>query len=171
VDANENAAQAKALYENPGKDKVLVFDTPFAPGPQKPRVFADGLAIPLGVLPYKDGCYVQHGPDIVLLHDTDNDGRADKREVILTGFGVQDSHLFPASIHAAPAAGSGWRKARSTTAKCDSPRIRLEKACSSTRRAWRNSDRWFAVHHYEQRPVQHLGPCSERRRRSLHPGG
>ena len=32
--------------------------------PSKPRVFAEGLAIPLGVLPYKNGCYVQHGADI-----------------------------------------------------------------------------------------------------------
>ena len=42
-----------------------------------PRVFADGLAIPLGILPYKNGVYVQHGPEIVFLSDTDGDGRAD----------------------------------------------------------------------------------------------
>ncbi len=105
VDGNENAAQAKALYENPGRDKVLVFDTPFAPGVQKPRIFADGLAIPEGILPYKDGCYVQHGPNIELLHDTDGDGKADKTEVILSGFGVQDSHLFPHQFTRAP---GGW---------------------------------------------------------------
>jgi len=68
----------------------------------KPRVFADGLAIPLGILPYKNGVYVQHGPDIVFLSDNDGDGRADKREVILTGFGVQDSHLFPHQFTRAP---------------------------------------------------------------------
>jgi len=105
VDANEAPAVANALYSNPAKDKVLVFDTPFAPGPQKPRVFADGLAIPLGILPYKNGCYAQHGPDIVFLSDTDGDGKADKREVILTGFGVQDSHLFPHQFTRAP---GGW---------------------------------------------------------------
>src|SRR5688572_3252655 len=102
VDGNENAAAAQALYSQPGKDRVLVYDTPFARGPQKPRVFADGLAIPLGILPYKNGCYVQHGPDIVFLSDTDDDGKADKREVILTGFGVQDSHLFPHQFTRAP---------------------------------------------------------------------
>ncbi len=105
VDGNENPAAADALYAGHGKDKVLVFETPFAPGPQKPRVFADGLAIPLGVLPYGDGCYVLHGHDIAFLHDTDGDGKADRSEVILTGFGVQDSHLFPHQFTRAP---GGW---------------------------------------------------------------
>ncbi|HEY0552290.1 MAG TPA: PVC-type heme-binding CxxCH protein, partial [Verrucomicrobiae bacterium] len=68
----------------------------------KPRVFADGLAIPLGLLPYKNGAYVQHGTEIVFLSDTDGDGQADKREVILSGFGVQDSHLFPHQFTRAP---------------------------------------------------------------------
>jgi putative membrane-bound dehydrogenase-like protein len=95
VDANENLERAKALYAGHGRDRVLIFDTPTAPGRQKPRVFADGLAIPLGLLPWKDGCLVQHGTDIVFLRDTDGDGRADQREVFLTGFGIEDSHLFP----------------------------------------------------------------------------
>jgi putative membrane-bound dehydrogenase-like protein len=102
VDGNENPAAADALYQSHAKDKILVFDTPFAPGPQKPRVFADGLAIPLGILPYQDGCYALHGPDIVYLKDSDNDGKADQRETILTGFGVQDSHLFPHQFTRAP---------------------------------------------------------------------
>ena len=105
VDGNENPAAADALYASHARDKVLVFDTPFAPGPQKPRVFSDGLAIPVGVLPYKDGCYVTHGHNIEFLEDTKGDGRADKRTVVLTGFGVQDSHLFPHQFTRAP---GGW---------------------------------------------------------------
>lgn len=95
VDANENPARAQALFAGQGRDRVLIFDTPTAPGRQLPRVFADGLAIPLGLLPWQDGCLVQHGTDILFLRDTDGDGRADGREVFLTGFGIQDSHLFP----------------------------------------------------------------------------
>jgi len=104
VDANENPEVAKALYSSIAKDEVLVWDvTPdVRRGPIKPRVFAEGLAIPLGILPYKNGVYVQHGPDIVFLSDTNGDGKADKREVILTGFGVQDSHLFPHQFTRAP---------------------------------------------------------------------
>ena len=110
VDANESPAQAESLYKNPGRDRVLVFDPPQAKpaGPAvlgKPRVFADGLAIPLGVLPYRDGALVHHGTEVVFLRDTDGDGRADKREVILSGFGVQDSHLMPHQFTYAP---GGW---------------------------------------------------------------
>src|SRR5438876_516204 len=81
VDANENPAAAQLLYASKAKDKVLVWDTPFAPGPQIPRVFADGLAIPLGLLPYKDGVYVQHGTEIVFLSDPKGEGRASARKV------------------------------------------------------------------------------------------
>ncbi len=102
VDANESPEVAKALYSSIAKDKVVVFDAPNGPGPHTPRVFAEGLAIPLGILPYKSGVYVQHGADIVFLSDTNGDGKADKREVILTGFGVQDSHLFPHQFTRAP---------------------------------------------------------------------
>jgi putative membrane-bound dehydrogenase-like protein len=102
VDANENKARAAALYANPARDRVLVFDRWAGPGPHPARVFADGLAIPLGILPYRNGVYVQHGPDIAFLADTDGDGQADRRDVVLTGFGVQDSHLFPHQFTRAP---------------------------------------------------------------------
>ncbi|MDX1952732.1 MAG: family 16 glycoside hydrolase [Verrucomicrobiota bacterium] len=105
VDANDNKELAEALYRQPGKDKVLIFDNPYGENPGHSRVFADGLAIPLGLLPYKDGAFVQHGPDIVFLRDTNNDGKADQREMILTGFGVGDSHLMPHQFTRAP---GGW---------------------------------------------------------------
>ncbi len=105
VDANENPAAAEALYKSKARDKVVIFDQPFAAGLHQPRAFADGLAIPEGVLPYKDGAIVQHGHDIVFLRDTVGAGKADKREVLLTGFGVQDSHLFPHQFTRAP---FGW---------------------------------------------------------------
>src|SRR6266581_653777 len=81
VDANESPEVARELYASKAKDKVLVFDrdakspTGYA---SQPRVFADGLAIPLGVLPYRNGVYVQHGSEILFLSDTDGDGKADK---------------------------------------------------------------------------------------------
>ena len=105
VDANENAAAAEALFKRGGKDKVLVFDQPWKPGPQTPRVFAEGLAIPLGILPWKNGVFVQHGHEIRYYEDRDHDGRADGHTVVLTGFGVQDSHLFPHQFERSP---GGW---------------------------------------------------------------
>src|SRR5439155_8757800 len=105
VDANDNKEIAEALYNQPRRDKVLVFDNPYGPGPHKPRVFADGFAIPLGLLPYREGALVQHGSDILFVRDTDGDGRADQREPILTGFGIGDSHLLPHQFTRGP---GGW---------------------------------------------------------------
>jgi len=108
VDGNENPAVAEALYAGHGRDKVLIFDRDAASPTgyaSKPRVFADGLAIAVGVLPSGDGCYVNHGHNIEFLHDTAGAGKADKTEVILTGFGVQDAHLLPHQFTRAP---GGW---------------------------------------------------------------
>ena len=95
VDANDNKEIAEALYKQPRRDKVLVFKNAYGPGPHTPSVFAEGFAIPLGLLPYQGGAYVQHGSEILFLRDEDQDGRADRREAILTGFGIGDSHLLP----------------------------------------------------------------------------
>lgn len=113
VDSNENPAAAEAVYAGKGKDKVLVYSRESvnakipAEGLTNPTVFADGLAIPLGILPWGAGdtCYVQHGHDLKLYKDTNGDGKADTFDVILTGFGVQDSHLFPHQFTRAP---GGW---------------------------------------------------------------
>lgn len=106
VDANENQARSDALFARGGRDRVLVIDDPYAPaGPSAPRVFADGLVMPLGVQPYRDGAFVQYGADIRFYRDTDRDGRADRHEVVLTGFGTQDSHLFPHQFLRQPGGG------------------------------------------------------------------
>jgi putative membrane-bound dehydrogenase-like protein len=107
VDGNENKTASDALFARGGRDRVVVFDDPYTvtPGGAKPRVFADGLVMPLGVLPYRDGALVQYGADIRLYRDTDGDGRADRHETVLTGFGTQDSHLFPHQFLRQP---GGW---------------------------------------------------------------
>ena len=109
LDANENPAAAEAVYAARSKDKILVYPREAvnnlpAGGLTNPTVFADGLAIPLGVLPWGNGdsAYILHGHDIIHFTDTNGDGKADKREVMLTGFGVQDSHLFPHQFTRAP---------------------------------------------------------------------
>ena len=105
VDANENAPAAEAMFQKGGGDKLLVFDEPWKPGPQTPRVFAEGLAIPLGILPWKNGVLAQHGHDIRYYADANADGKADGHSVVLTGFGIQDSHLFPHQFERSP---GGW---------------------------------------------------------------
>ena len=52
----------------------------------KSKIFADSLTFPKGGVFYKGSLYVSSSPDLIRLTDTDNDGVADKREVILTGW-------------------------------------------------------------------------------------
>jgi putative membrane-bound dehydrogenase-like protein len=90
------------IWTHPGRDKIVVFDHPLGPGPHRPRVFADGMVMPLGLLPYQNGALVAQGPEILRLEDTDGDGRADKRSVLIHGFGVQDTHTLPHQLEFAP---------------------------------------------------------------------
>ena len=48
--------------------------------------FASGFTYPNGVLPWRGGVFVTCAPDIVYLKDTTEDGVADVRRVVLTGF-------------------------------------------------------------------------------------
>src|SRR5262245_25111557 len=60
---------------------------------ERATVFADQLAFPNGVLPWNGGLLVTAAPDILFLKDTDGDGRADERRVVLTGFGQGNQQL------------------------------------------------------------------------------
>ena len=51
-------------------------------------VFADGLAFPTGLFPWRGGWLVTAAPDIFYFKDTDGDGKADIRRVLYTGFGT-----------------------------------------------------------------------------------
>lgn len=52
------------------------------------KVFAENLAWPTGLIWANGGLYVIATPDIIRFEDTDRDGRAEKREVVYTGFGT-----------------------------------------------------------------------------------
>ncbi len=56
--------------------------------------FADGLNIPIGLLPLPSarGALVHSIPDIFRLEDTDGDGHADARQVVYGIFGNRDTH-------------------------------------------------------------------------------
>jgi putative heme-binding domain-containing protein len=64
----------------------------------KVTVFADGLNIPTGILPWhkpehKDGCIAWSIPNIWYFADTDGDGKADLREVLFGPLGYEkDTH-------------------------------------------------------------------------------
>lgn len=56
------------------------------------RVFLDGLLVPTGFAIDTDAVYVAQQPNLWRVTDTDGDDIADRREVILHGFGTEDSH-------------------------------------------------------------------------------
>ncbi|MDA0196331.1 MAG: dehydrogenase [Bacteroidetes bacterium] len=58
--------------------------------PDKSQVFADGLILPTGIMKWKTGVIVADPPDILYLEDTNNDGKADVREVMITGFALSN---------------------------------------------------------------------------------
>ena len=55
LDANESPEEAQALWRQGGRDKVVVIDRPHEPGPHVARTFVDGLAMPMGLWPWKEG--------------------------------------------------------------------------------------------------------------------
>jgi len=67
-------------------------------------VFADGLVFPMGLVWREGKLFVADPPDIITLEDSDGDGRADKRRVILSGFGHSDN----GSLHGLTFGPDGW---------------------------------------------------------------
>jgi putative membrane-bound dehydrogenase-like protein len=55
--------------------------------------FAEGLHLPAGVMRWRNGILVACAPDILYFEDTNNDGRADVRRVVLTGFAAANPQL------------------------------------------------------------------------------
>ncbi len=68
-------------------------------------VFAGKLTLPAGAVWYRGSLYVAAPPDLVRLRDTDNDGIADEREVIVTGWNLSAN---AASLHGPILGPDGW---------------------------------------------------------------
>ena len=58
------------------------------------HLFAQGLLWAAGIAPWKGGVFVTAPPDIWYLKDTDGDGTADVRQLIYTGFGIQNQQAM-----------------------------------------------------------------------------
>jgi putative heme-binding domain-containing protein len=74
-----------------GKDTVKILED-FGPDGEARKIttFADGLNIPIGVLPMSDGAIIYSIPNIY--HMTAKDGKADRRDVLLASYGFRDTH-------------------------------------------------------------------------------
>jgi len=74
-------------------DKIIVLEDRNHDGTaDTSTVFAEGLNIPTGMELGDGGVYVGQNTELLFLQDSDGDGRADQRRVLLSGFGNGDSH-------------------------------------------------------------------------------
>lgn len=83
-----------APADRPGRDTVRILEDTDGDGRMdKNTVFADGLNIPIGLLPIGNGCIVYSIPNIYWMEDTNNDGVADVRRVLYGPMGFErDTH-------------------------------------------------------------------------------
>jgi len=76
-----------------GKDTIHILEDADHDGrAEKITVFAEGLNIPTGVYPYRNGVIAYSIPQIHFFEDTDGDGKADADRVLYGTFGFRDTH-------------------------------------------------------------------------------
>ncbi len=83
-----------APLDRPGRDNIKILEDTNGDGrADKITTFADGLNIPIGIVPYRSGAIAYSIPYIWHLRDTDGDGRADEREKLFGPMGYErDTH-------------------------------------------------------------------------------
>lgn len=85
------------------KDQIILLEDTNKDGvADKSSVFADGLLMPTGIEIGDEGVYVGHSTELLHFQDTDGDGRADKRRVVLSAFGTEDTHHLLHTFRWAP---------------------------------------------------------------------
>jgi putative membrane-bound dehydrogenase-like protein len=65
---------------------ILLEDTNGDGLPDRGSVFAEKLVMPTGVMRWKKGILVTDAPNVWYFEDTDGDGKADVKKIVLTGF-------------------------------------------------------------------------------------
>ena len=74
-------------------DRIIVLeDTTGAGKADKASIFAEGLLIPTGIEFGDGGAYVAQSTELLHFKDTNGDGKADVRRIVLSGFGTEDTH-------------------------------------------------------------------------------
>ena len=74
-------------------DKIIILEDTTGKGvADKTTVFADGLLIPTGIEPGDGGAYVANSTELVHLSASKPGEKADKKKVLLSGFGTEDTH-------------------------------------------------------------------------------
>lgn len=111
--------------QKPNDKLYIVEDTDKDGKGDKFTVWADGLNMPTGFalepLGETTAVYMSEGMDLIRLSDSNNDGKADKREVILTGFGTGDTHQNINSFTWDPAGDLWFSQGLHSLARVETP--------------------------------------------------
>ena len=82
-----------------GNDSIKICEDTDGDGKaDKFTVFADKLNIPTSLVFANGGVIVAQAPNFVFLQDTDGDDKADVRQVIISGWGIRDTHAQTSSL-------------------------------------------------------------------------
>jgi putative heme-binding domain-containing protein len=88
-----------APRDRKARDVIKILDNTHRDGKaDKVTTFADGLSIPIGVLPFQDGALVYSIPNIYHVWASNGSDHADKREVAYSQFGFADTHGMASSF-------------------------------------------------------------------------
>jgi len=84
-------------------DKLIILEDIDNDGKADKQItFAEGLHIPVGFEFAPEGVYLSQGSNLMLYTDTDGDDKADKKEIILSGFDDHDTHHAHSAYAADP---------------------------------------------------------------------
>jgi putative membrane-bound dehydrogenase-like protein len=87
----------------PGHDRIVICeDTNHDGKADKFTVFAEHLNVPTALTFANGGVIVHQMPNTLFLKDTDGDDKADVNEVLMTGWGRNDTHAGPSNLQYGP---------------------------------------------------------------------
>ena len=93
-------------HNKPGRapdDRIVILeDTDHDGRADRSTVFAEGLLMPHSVMPVAGGAYVCSATELIHLIDKDDDGHAESRRVVYSGFGNADVHQMIHGLTWAP---------------------------------------------------------------------
>lgn len=85
--------------DEPGDDSLKILEDTNGDGKcDKVTIFADKLNIPTSFTFANGGVYLHQAPHTYFLKDTNGDDLADQKEIVLTGWGTNDTHAGPSNL-------------------------------------------------------------------------
>ncbi|MAQ91021.1 MAG: dehydrogenase [Rhodopirellula sp.] len=110
-------------------DKLLVFTDEDGDGKaDKMETFADDLHLPTGFELGDGGVYVAQEPNLVFLKDTNGDGKADLKKILLGGFDSGDSHHAIGAFTWGPGGGIYMHEGTFHVTQVETPRGTVRNA-------------------------------------------